>query len=282
MSGPRRRRPDRVVIVVAVLAAVWAMVDLMALMFLRGDRVMVGVDGPFAADQLQYLTWIRESGDHILVHNLYDGSIEPGWFVHPMFLVSGGLWRAGVPLVLSFQLWKPVVVGVLVLSYDTLVREIVGEHALRRFSALVLGLFAASPLIATSSWFGHGDPNDDLLMPQAGSMSWGYLPTAAAPRAIGDALRSFRPSDQSGSRRRPRLPSAVVAEGGGRRFPGIVAASLGGHGWIARSCRSLDLGTSRNTLDQLPQGCVRSPRRNGSPADLLRLARQARSIMECF
>src|SRR5437870_784388 len=103
-----RRGPDRIVMGVAVLAALWSMVDLVALRFLRGNRVMVGVDGPFAADQLFYLSWIRESGDHILVRNLYDGSTQNAWFIHPMFLASGALWRAGMPLVLSYQLWKPI------------------------------------------------------------------------------------------------------------------------------------------------------------------------------
>ena len=100
------------------------MIDLVALRLTRGDRVMVGVDGPFAGDQLQYLSWIRESGDHVLTRNLYSGSIQPMAFLHPMFLLSGALWKVGVPLVFAFQIWKPVVVVALVLAYDAVVREV--------------------------------------------------------------------------------------------------------------------------------------------------------------
>jgi hypothetical protein len=162
------------------------------------------------------MMWIRESGHHVAVNNLYDGSIQHGWFVHPMFLVSGWLWRLGVPLVLSFQLWKPVVVVALVLSYDTFVQATVGDNAGRRASALVLGLFAASPLIAISFWFDPGWLTTDLPAPHPESATWGYLPTVAALALLVllfvcfDRATNPNVDDESPSRRRWLAWAAVA------------------------------------------------------------------------
>src|SRR5207302_5815253 len=86
----------------------------------------------------------------------------------------------GVPLVFAFQIWKPVVVVALVLAYDAVVREVVGKSRGPRLSALLLALFATSPLLAISFW---GTVSSDLLavgaLPAA-STTWGYLPATAA------------------------------------------------------------------------------------------------------
>ena len=39
---------------------------------LTKGRALTGADGLLASDQLQYFTWIRQAGEHVLVGNEYD------------------------------------------------------------------------------------------------------------------------------------------------------------------------------------------------------------------
>src|SRR5436190_2926202 len=134
------------VIGLAGVAVVWSFVDLAWLWARRGHATFLGVDGPFAGDQLQYLSWIRESGEHFFVNNLYDGSTQHALFVHPMFLVSGALWRLGMPLALAFQIWKPITAVALVVAYTAVVRASVDGRA-ARLAAVSVALFSATPLV---------------------------------------------------------------------------------------------------------------------------------------
>src|SRR5690242_5970703 len=94
---------------VLALLALWSVIPL-AILFGHvggglgigsGGRVFTGVDGPDIGDQLFYMAWIREAGDHVLVSNQFDLRPDPRLFLHPMFLLSGLAWKLGASLQLS-------------------------------------------------------------------------------------------------------------------------------------------------------------------------------------
>jgi hypothetical protein len=71
----------------AVLAALFALsVAVLAGLLIRvwsKGGVVTGSDGYLVVDQLQYLNWLRQAGDHFAVTNLYDLAPGPRSFVHP-------------------------------------------------------------------------------------------------------------------------------------------------------------------------------------------------------
>lgn len=141
----------------------------------------LGADGPFAADQLQYMSWIRESGEHFIVRNLFAGADAGIGYVHPMFAISGLLWRLGLPMTYAFLLWKPVALAVLIVgSWQVIRRSLDGGSA--RLVALALALFSAPPILAIERVLNGRVPMDigeaSPVMPVA--TSWGYLPTTLA------------------------------------------------------------------------------------------------------
>jgi hypothetical protein len=177
---------------VLALVMVWSFTDLAWLWLNRHGWVVVGVDGPFASDELQYVSWVRESGQHLLVNNLYAGSVQHAWFLHPMFLISGALWRLGVPLSVALQVWKPVAAVGLVLSYGIVVRRLLESEGART-AALLLALFSASPLLVLTAWgsFSSSGLNTVAGAAYAAGQLWGYLPTACALALLAFALVSF-------------------------------------------------------------------------------------------
>ena len=59
-------------VLVALFAlAVAPLAGLLVRVWTKGGLV-TGADGFLVADPLQYLTWLRESGHHVAVANLYD------------------------------------------------------------------------------------------------------------------------------------------------------------------------------------------------------------------
>ena len=104
-----------------------------------GD-LYTGADGPFAGDALQYLSWIRESGNHVLVANRFDTAPAGHVFLHPMFLLSGLLWKAGLPLQVAYLLWKPVAIVGVVPASAAYARRLLPERTRDVPLALVLAL----------------------------------------------------------------------------------------------------------------------------------------------
>jgi hypothetical protein len=152
---------------------------------LAKGRPLSGADGLLAADQLQYLTWIREASNHVLIGNLFDLEPGPRTFLHPMFLLSGALVALGVSIPLAYLLWKPVAVGVLFAGVLAYVRRMLPPGG-QRHVALVLALFAVMPaswIVARTGW--GGKPRQysfDFITGEmwTGGYLWGYLPTAVA------------------------------------------------------------------------------------------------------
>src|SRR5215207_4678055 len=89
--------PARTLLVALALWAVAPLVVLVVRLLAYGD-VPTGADGPLAADQLQYLAWVRDAGSHGLASNLFELRPSAHVFAHPLFTPSGLVWRLGVPL----------------------------------------------------------------------------------------------------------------------------------------------------------------------------------------
>ena len=152
---------------------------------LTKGRALTGADGVLASDQLQYFTWIREASEHVLIGNRYDFAPDDRTFLHPGFLLSGGLHALGLSVPLSYLLWKPVAVALTFTGVLLYARRLIPAGGARK-AALVLILFAvmpASALVAWSNW--GGNPRQytfDFISGEiwTGQYLWGYLMTAIA------------------------------------------------------------------------------------------------------
>ena len=191
MPGPTRahsRLPERAVLAVLAL---WSLVPLAVLFVSVGDglaigsggRTFLGVDGPDVADQLQYMSWLRDAGDHVAFANQFDLAADPHLFVHPMFALSGLVWKLGASVQLSFLLWKPVAVLVLFAGFAAYVRRTV-EPGWGRLAALVLALFFFTPAAWLLDWGGLGSAKlrfETLVVALEmfpGGYVWGLWPLA--------------------------------------------------------------------------------------------------------
>lgn len=197
----RGRRPPAAL---ALALGVWAVAPLLYLAVRAHRGTLSGATGPFAADQLNYLGWIRESSRWILGSNLYDARPNARVYLHPMFAASGVLLRAGVPIQAAWLLWLPVAAVVLFVGFDALVRELAGTDWWSRRAALALGLFAASPVPAALALAGHRAASLTVLSlsgdTQSANELWGYLPGAIAlgltPLVLIAMHRALRPNGE--------------------------------------------------------------------------------------
>jgi hypothetical protein len=151
--------------VVGVAFGLWALAPL-AVLFVHtsgglglgsGGRFFTGVDRPDVPDQLQYLAWIRDSGEHLLLANQFDLRSDPHLFLHPVFALSGLAWRLGLSLQLSLLAWKPIWALALLLGFGAYVRRLV-DAPLARAGALALALFTLTPAVPLIDWLGLGGP----------------------------------------------------------------------------------------------------------------------------
>ena len=191
MPGATRahsRLPERVVLAVLAL---WSLVPLAVLFVSVGDglgigsggRTFLGVDGPDVADQLQYMSWLRDAGDHFAFANQFDLAADPHLFVHPLFALSGLVWKLGASVPLSFLLWKPVAVIVLFAGFAAYVRRTI-EPGWARLAALFLALFFFTPAAWLLDWGGLGSAKlrfETLVVALEmfpGGYVWGLWPLA--------------------------------------------------------------------------------------------------------
>ncbi|MGH2746033.1 MAG: hypothetical protein ACRDN8_26770 [Thermoleophilaceae bacterium] len=202
------RRLDRfeIGVLVALFALALApLIGLLVRVWTQGGLV-TGGDGFLVADPLQYLTWLREAGEHVAIANLYDLEDGPRSFVHPGVLLSGLAHQLGLGVVASYVIWKPVAVLALFAGAVGLGRRFLARTDDRRL-ALVLGLFFASPIAALVGWAGIGG-NDvkfdfDFVSGElwGGTYLWGYLFTAVAVGVMPVGLLAYeRGRDGGGGR----------------------------------------------------------------------------------
>lgn len=153
---------------------------------LSKGRPLSGADGLLATDQMQYLAWIREASNHVLIGNVWDLAPGDRAFLHPGFLLSGVLHRVlGVSIPLAYLLWKPVAIGVTFGGCLAYCRRLLPAGGQRR-SGLVLALFAVMPAVAIVAFTGiGGKPTQytfDFISGEMWSSQylWGYLLTSVA------------------------------------------------------------------------------------------------------
>ena len=154
---------------------------------LTKGRPLSGADGLLASDQLQYLAWIREASNHVLIGNPFDLAHGDRVFLHPGFLISGVVHDVtGLSIPASYiGLWKPVAIAVMFVGAVKYVRRLLPPGG-QRHSALVLVLFAVMPASAIVAWTGWGGkPREysfDFISGEmwSGQYLWGYLMTAIA------------------------------------------------------------------------------------------------------
>lgn len=126
----------------------WSLIPLALLLLqvLRDGGVLGGGDGMLAgSDQQLYMTFIREAGTDVLISNEYRLGDSEGVFLHPMWLISGGLYALGIDVRVALLLWKPVAAVVLGAGVWLFAGRFLAERA--RVAATALGLFFFSPVL---------------------------------------------------------------------------------------------------------------------------------------
>lgn len=192
----------------------WSLVPLALLLaeVARHGGVLSGSDGMLAgADQQQYLMFIRESGTDGLIANEFRIGDSRGVFLHPMWLVSGVLWRLGVGLELALLVWKPVAAAALGAGAWRYAGRFLAGRA--RLAAVVLGLFFVSPVLPLLVWTGvdlSGVTRLVFLFTSGEAFPalqlWGYLHAALTIGLLALVLLGVeRALDPAGERRRVHL-----------------------------------------------------------------------------
>lgn len=160
-AGRAPRGLDRfelAVLVVFVSVAGWVLaVDLWPVV--SHGRVWPGTDSVYLEDQMQYLAWIRDASQHVLVSNLFVLRATPHDYLQPAIAISGGLVALGLAPWVALLVWQPVAVGAVFLAVRAFVHRQLAGHVSRRV-ALVVALFGG--------WVGMFP---DLWLP---FWTWGY------------------------------------------------------------------------------------------------------------
>jgi hypothetical protein len=156
-----RSAPEAGVLIALML---WSLLPL-AILFVSLDGglsigsggVFTGADFPDVIDQLQYLSWIRDAGDHALLSNRFDLVADPHLFLHPAYALSGLAWRLGVSLQLALIAWRPVWVLALFVGYTAYVRRLVEPRPWVRAATLFLALFMVTVATPLVQWLDLGN-----------------------------------------------------------------------------------------------------------------------------
>ena len=206
------------------LLAAWSLIPLAAgiVHLVAHGGVLAGPDGVGATDHYQYLAWIREAGEHVLISNRFDLASEPRVYLQPMWVASGLLWTLGLPVQAAFLAWKPICVVALFGGCLAYVRRTVTGRA-AQLAALALALLYFPPTTALLGRTGLGSELEDNLgylftfQLTPATYLWGYVQTAIAvglmPLFVLAVERLLDPA-----RRRP---------GRGARFYALSAAAAG-------------------------------------------------------
>lgn len=196
---------DWVVLAALFLLALAPLTGLVVRTLTQGG-VITGADGYLVTDPMQYLNWLRQSGEHGAAANLYDLAPGPRSFVHPGLLLSGLLHRAGAGIVVAYQIWKPVAVAALFFGSFYFAGRFLVRGRDRR-TAVVLALFFATPVAAAIGWL--ADPASEVKFDLdfvggemwTGTYLWGYLFTAVGVGLMPLGLLAFERASQGAGRR---------------------------------------------------------------------------------
>ena len=147
--------------------------------------VITGADGFLVTDPMQYVNWLRQSGDFGAAANLYDIAPSSHVFVHPGLFISGLLYRLGFGVVLAYLVWTPVAIAALYAGAFLFTARFISRSGDRRV-AVICALFFASPIAAIVGWTSAAGSsvkfNLDFVSGElwTGTYLWGYLFTAVA------------------------------------------------------------------------------------------------------
>src|SRR3954470_20687509 len=135
---------------------VWSMTFTVASMWpwLQHGGLYAG-DGRTPQDLWQYMSWIRESGDHLLIANRFDIGSYGAVFLQPMSLLSGAVWKLGASIQVAYMLWKPVALVAIFLAVAAYSRRHIQQPWPRR-AAIALALFMFTPAQALVEGFDIG------------------------------------------------------------------------------------------------------------------------------
>jgi hypothetical protein len=171
-------------LLLALLAA-WSLIPLAAGVahLAAHGGVLSGVDGGGVNDHFQYLAWVREASEHVLVSNRFDVAADPAIYLQPEWALGGLVaWITG-SVQLGFLVFKPVAVAVLFLGFAAYVRRLV-EGRWARLAALALALFywpVAAPVMARLNLdTGRGLVELFGYEMAATNFTWGYFQTGIA------------------------------------------------------------------------------------------------------
>ena len=122
-SGAELIRSHAAIFAVLVI---WALAPLAAAVIhvAAHGGVLTGTNGSDYFDQFQYLAWIRDSGDHLLASNLWVIGPTPHDYLHPMYVISGLLWRLGLSIQLAYLIWTPIALVVLFIGSAAYTRRL--------------------------------------------------------------------------------------------------------------------------------------------------------------
>lgn len=164
-------------------------------------------------DVFQYWAWIRESGDHVAIANLFNTVPPDHVYVYPPFLLSGALWRLGLPLPVAYHLWTVVGAAALVFSVAAYARRSLPDGGWR--AATVLAVVFGSP-VWLAVWLITGSSGGDRLMAYVLaplSALWGYIPRLLSVALMPVFMLALERVLQPGERGRGRALAAACALG---------------------------------------------------------------------
>jgi hypothetical protein len=178
------RAASRSALTAAVLGAfcLWACVP--AVIAFTGHGVFNGTLGIDTPDLMQYLGFVRDSGQHVLISNVFDVTPDPHLFLDPVFALSGLLWRLGASIQLAWLVWVPVAGASLIWGFTRYVGRLLGGDGHAPAAALALALLYLAPATALAVWL-HGSPALQFgtqvvgLEMFAGAYAWGGGPAIA-------------------------------------------------------------------------------------------------------
>jgi hypothetical protein len=145
-STPLWRRPEALFFAAFVLIACLPLAVLIWRDVVNG-WIWLGSDGGAAVqDQMQYVNWIRDASENLLVSNHYRAEPGEASYLHPGAVLSGALVKLGLSAKLGYLLWKPVAVVALFLAITAFVRRLV-PRGRGLWVALALALFYLPPTV---------------------------------------------------------------------------------------------------------------------------------------
>ncbi len=194
-ARPRMASGDWIVLLALAALALAPLAGLLLRVWSKGG-VITGGDGFLVTDPLQYLNWLRQSGQSGAAANLYDLAPSSHSFVHPGLLISGLLYRVGFGVVLAYLIWKPLAVAALFAGAFLFAGRFLARAGDRR-AAIICALFFASPIAAIVGWSAAASSaakfNLDFVSGElwAGTYLWGYLFTAVGVGLMPLGLLAF-------------------------------------------------------------------------------------------